>query len=132
MPVTGGVGGPLLYAVILGYVGLVAAALYNLVFQSIVGSSFGAFHGRMAEFERLGRYMEGGVGAIVQLVDRARLDRDRGLRAAGILHLLLMLVGRRLETSRPRSGWWPTPRPSASCLLPFCGGLIGFVWWVVS
>ena len=55
MPVTGGIGGPLLYAVILGYLGLVAGAVYNVVFRSIVGSGlsmqFGG--GRMRELQRI-------------------------------------------------------------------------------
>jgi len=38
MPVTGGLGGPLFYAVILGYAGLVASALYGAVFQAVAGS----------------------------------------------------------------------------------------------
>jgi len=132
MPVTGGVGGPLLYALILGYFGLVAATLYNLVFQSIIGSGFGAFHGRMAEFERLGRYMEGGAGAIVQLVTGPVWIVIAVFVIAGILHLLLMLVGaapRDFEATFRVVAY--SQAVSVLGLLPFCGGLIGFVWWVV-
>ena len=132
MPVTGGVGGPLLYAVILGYLGLVAATLYNLVFQSIVGAGFGAFRGRMAEFERLSHYLQGGVGALVQLVTGPLWIVIGVFVSAGILHLLLMLVG---AAPRDFEGTFRVVAYSQAVsvmgLLPFCGGLFAFVWWVV-
>ena len=43
LPVTGGIGAPLLYAVIVGWLGVVAASLYQAIFRSIVGSSLAAF-----------------------------------------------------------------------------------------
>jgi len=132
MPVTGGIGAPLLYAVILGYFGLVAATLYNLVFRSVVGSSFGAFRGRMAGFERLAHQMEGGLGAIVQLVTGPIWIVIGVFVAAGILHLLLMLVG---AAPRDFEGTFRVVAyahaVSVLGIVPFCGGLIGVVWWVV-
>ena len=132
MPVTGGVGGPLLYAVILGYLGLVAATLYNLVFQSIVGAGFGAFRGRMVELERFSHYLQGGVGALVQLVTGPFWIVIGVFVSAGLLHLLLMLVG---AAPRDFEGTFRviaySQAVSVMGLLPFCGGLFAFVWWVV-
>ena len=132
MPVTGGVGGPLLYAVILAYLGLVAATLYNLVFRSIVGSTFGAFQGRMAEFERFGHYLEGGVGAVAQLVTGPVWIVIGVFVFAGVLHLLLMLVG---AAPRDFEGTFRVVAYSQAVsvmgLVPFCGSFIAFVWWVV-
>lgn len=132
MPVTGGVGGPLLYAVILGYLGLVAATVYNMVFRSIVGSGFHRFGGRMAELERLRHYLEGGVGAVVQLVTGPLWIVIGVFVAAGILHVLLMVVG---ATPRDFEATFRVVAYSHAVsvlgLVPFCGSVIGFVWWVV-
>src|SRR5262245_47766218 len=44
MPPAGGMGGPLLYGVIVGYIGLLAASIYDAIFRSLMGGgSFGAF-----------------------------------------------------------------------------------------
>ena len=86
----------------------------------------------MAELERLGRYMEGGVGAIVQLVTGPVWIVIGVFVVAGILHLLLMLVGaapRDFEATFRVVAY--SQAVSVLGLVPFCGGLIGFVWWVV-
>ena len=135
MPVTGGVGGPLLYAVILGYLGLVAATVYNLVFRSVVGSLRSGFHqfgGRMAELERIQHFLEGGAFTVVQLVTGPIWIVIGVFVAAGILHVLLMVVGaspRDFEATFRVVAY--SHAVSVLGLLPFCGSLIGFVWWVV-
>jgi hypothetical protein len=133
MPVAGGVGGPLLYAVILGYLGLVASTVYNVVFRSIVGSGFQQFGGgRMAEFTRLTRFFQSGLGATVQLVTGPIWIVIGVFVAAGIFHLLLMLVG---ATPRDFEATFRVMAYSHAVsvvgLVPFCGSFIGFVWWVV-
>lgn len=136
MPVVGGVGGPLLYAVIVGYLGLVAATVYNMVFRSVMGSLGAGFHrfggGRMAELERIQHYLEGGVGAVVQLVTGPVWIVIVVFVAAGILHVLLMVVG---ATPRDFEATFRVVAYSQAVsvlgLVPFCGSVIGFVWWVV-
>ncbi len=82
MPVTGGIGSPLLYAVIVGWVGVVATALYQAIFRSIAGN----------ELPRVRRPAGGDDGV--------RLGRQLGrLRRAGRLR---RRVGRRLASSSPR------------------------------
>ena len=98
MPVTGGLGSPLLYAVLIGWVGLAAAAFYQAIFRSVVGSSWGAF-GRPAGgrgHARLGRGLgrlrgPGRVRRRVRRDRRVRRGRDHppaapaaGRRAAGL------------------------------------------------
>src|SRR5687768_7213235 len=39
MPVTGGIGAPLIYALIIGYAGVVISAIYNFVLESVMGSA---------------------------------------------------------------------------------------------
>ena len=41
LPVTGGIADPLFYGLIVGYIGLVAASVYNAVFNVTFGSAFG-------------------------------------------------------------------------------------------
>src|SRR5688500_1537224 len=43
MPVTGGIGEPLLYALIIGYAGIVVSAIYDFVLESVMGSSLSRF-----------------------------------------------------------------------------------------
>ena len=131
MPVTGGIGGPLLYAVIVGYLGLVASTLYGAVFSSIFGATFGRFGGQRAEFERMFHFLAGWGGVLVQLVTGPVSIVIGAFVIAGILHVLLMVVG-----AAPRD-FEATFRVVAYSfavsvldLLPFCGRPIGFVWWV--
>jgi hypothetical protein len=92
MPVTGGLGGPLLYAVIVGYVGLLAAALYDFVFRTVMGSSFERF-GRNAEMERLLPMVPSWVGLAVQIVLGPALVALFLFIFAGVTHIVLTLLG---------------------------------------
>jgi hypothetical protein len=131
MPVTGGIGSPLLYAVIVGWIGLVAAALYQAVFRSIVGPSFGALGGRPELTAALG-FAESWGGFIVQAVLGGLFVVIGVLFAAGVLHLMLLLLGgarRDFEaTFRVVSFAQAT---SVVFLLPFCGQLVGGIWALV-
>jgi hypothetical protein len=92
MPVSGGLGGPLVYAVIVGYVGLLAAALYDFVFRTVMGSSFERF-GRNAEMERLLPMMPGWLGLALQVVLGPALVAIFLFIFAGITHIVLTLLG---------------------------------------
>jgi hypothetical protein len=92
MPVSGGLGGPLLYAVIVGYVGLLAAALYDFVFRTVMGNSFERF-GRSAEMERLLPMVPTWVGLAVQVVLGPALVALFLFVFAGITHIVLTLLG---------------------------------------
>ena len=124
MPVTGGLGGPLLYGVAVGYVGLLASAVYNATFQALVGPElFGL--SRRGELERLLPYLQGGLGLAMQLILGPLLIAIGLFIFAAIVHLLLMLLG-----GAPR-GFEATFRvgcyAEAAALLrviPFCGSLL--------
>ena len=132
MPVTGGIGGPLLYAVIVGYLGLVASTLYGAVFSSVFGSAFGRFGAQRAEVERMLHFLAGWGGVLVQLVTGPVSIVIGAFVIAGILHVLLMVVG---ATPRDFEATFRVVAYSFAVsvidLLPFCGRPIGFVWWVV-
>jgi hypothetical protein len=131
MPVTGGIGSPLLYAVIVGWIGLVATALYQAVFRSIAGSSFGALGDRPEIAAALG-FAESWGGFIVQAVFGGVFVVIGVLLGAGILHVMLLLLGgaRRDFEATFRVVCF-AQATSVVFLVPFCGQLIGAVWTLV-
>ena len=130
MPVTGGLGGPLLYGVIVGYVGLVASAVYNAVLQMLVGPQlFGL--ARRSEMERLLPYLQGGLGLAMQLILGPLFIAIGLFVFAAIVHVLLLLLG-----GAPR-GFEATFRvgcyAEAAALLrviPFCGSVLSVPWFL--
>lgn len=131
MPVTGGLGSPLLYAVVIGWVGLVASAFYQAIFRSVVGSSWGAFEDRPEVAALLG-WVEGWAGFVAQVVFGGVFVVIGVFLAAAIIHLLLLLLGgarRDFEaTFRVVSFAQAT---SILFLVPFCGQPIGAIWCLV-
>jgi hypothetical protein len=132
MPVTGGLGSPLLYAVIVGWIGLVASAFYQAVFRSIVGSGLGAFGSERPEIVALLGWVEGWAAFVAQAVFGGVFVVIGVFVAAGILHLVLMLLGgarRDFEaTFRVVSFGQAT---SILFLVPFCGQLVAGLWTLV-
>ncbi|HSD29227.1 MAG TPA: YIP1 family protein [Vicinamibacteria bacterium] len=135
MPVTGGVGSPLLYAVVIGWVGLAAAAFYQAIFYSVVGSRWAAFGDERPEVAAILAFVQGWGGFVAQLVFGGMFVVIGVFVAAGILHLMLLLLGgatRGFEaTFRVVSFAQAT---SLLLLVPFCGqvvaGLAG-LWTLV-
>ncbi len=125
MPVTGGLTDPLLYALIVGMIGLMFSYLWQILtrgaMQSMIGMPSGA-----------GQYLFQGIGLAV-LAFLSPLLLIAGLfLSAGILHVCLMLV------KGSRSGFEGTFRVvsygySANVFwaIPFCGGLLAGVWAIV-
>ena len=93
MPTAGGLGGPLLYAVTAGWIGLVAAALYQSVWVSIVGPSVLPFGIEREEFARVLAFMESWAGLVAQVVFGGVSVTIGVFVTAGILHLMLLLLG---------------------------------------
>jgi len=132
MPVSGGLGSPLLYAVLIGWVGLVAAAFYQAIFRSVVGSSWGALGADRPELAALLGWVEGWAGFAAQAVFGGVFVVIGVFVAAGILHLMLLLLG------GARRDFEATFRvvcfSEATCVLflvPFCGQLVGGIWCLV-
>jgi len=131
MPVSGGIGSPLLYAVIVGWAGLVATALYQAVFRSIAGSHFAAFGDRPELAAMLG-WMESWGGFFVQAVFGGVFVVIGVFLSAGVLHLMLLLLGgaRRDFEATLRVVCF-AQATSVVFLVPFCGQLVGFFWTLV-
>ena len=132
MPVAGGLGSPLLYAVIVGWIGLVASAFYQAIFRSVVGSGLGAFGAERPEIAALLGWVEGWAGFAAQAVFGGVFVVIGVFLAAGILHLFLLLLGgarRDFEaTFRVVSFAQAT---SILFLVPFCGQFVGGIWTLV-
>jgi hypothetical protein len=132
MPVAGGLGSPLLYAVVIGWVGLAAAAFYQAIFQSVVGPSWVGLGADRPEIAALLGWVEGWAGFVAQVLFGGVFVVIGLFVAAGILHLVLMLLGgarRDFEaTFRVVSFSQAT---SILFLVPFCGQLVGGLWCLV-
>ena len=131
MPVTGGIGGPLLYAVIVGYVGLFASTIYNLVFRSVLTSSLSRMGGS-SDVERLASYMQGGAGLVVNLIFGPLFIVMGLFLSAGIFHLALLALGgaaRGFEATFRVASY--SQAASIFNIIPGCGGLVGLVYTLV-
>ena len=132
MPVAGGLGSPLLYAVVVGWIGLAASAFYQAVFHSVVGAGWAGLGVDRPEVAALLGWLEGWVGFVAQVVFGGVFVVIGLFFAAGILHLVLMLLGgarRDFEaTFRVVSFSQAT---SILFLVPFCGQLVGGIWCLV-
>jgi hypothetical protein len=131
MPVTGGLGGPLLYALIIGYIGLFASTIYNLVFRSVLTSSLSRMGGG-GEMERLASYMQGGMGLVMNLIFGPVFIVVGLFLSAGILHLVLLALGgaaRGFEATFRVASY--SQAASIFNIIPGCGGLVGLVYVIV-
>ncbi|HXB56093.1 MAG TPA: YIP1 family protein [Vicinamibacteria bacterium] len=131
MPVVGGIGAPLGYGVIVGYIGLVAQALYQAIFRSVLGSGLGSLAGR-PEWERLATTLQSGLGLVIQVILGPAILTVGLFLSAGIVHLLLMLLGgaRRNFEATFRVACY-AEAPALFALLPFCGGIVGIIYRLV-
>ncbi|HXY38285.1 MAG TPA: YIP1 family protein [Vicinamibacteria bacterium] len=131
MPTAGGIGSPLLYAVIVGWLGLIVASLYQAVFRSLMGSPFSTL-GDRPEVTALVGWVEGWAGFVMQVALGGIFVVIGVFVGAGILHLFLLLLG------GARSGFETTVRvvcfaqaTSVVFLVPFCGQLVAGIWTLV-
>jgi hypothetical protein len=129
MPVTGGLGSPLLYGVVLGWAGLVAAAFYQAIFQMVVGPSWASIAAERPELAALLGWTEGWVGLVGQAVFGGLMVLIALFVVSGVLHLVLLLLGgasRGFEATFRVVGF--AEATSLLFLIPFCGQLIGSIW----
>jgi len=131
MPVSGGLGSPLLYGVLVGYVGLLAGVVYSAIFQAVVGPGmFGLPH--RGELDRLLPYIQGGAGLVVQAVFGPVMVTIGLFLFAGVVHLILMLIGganRGFEATF-RVGCY-AEAAALIRVIPLCGGLLSTAYFIV-
>jgi hypothetical protein len=94
MPVTGGIGSPLVYALIIGYAGLVVSAIYDFVLESVMGSAFTRFGGGGSEaMAGLAPYLQGGIAFGFKLIFGPVMVAVGLFIMSGIVHLALLALG---------------------------------------
>jgi hypothetical protein len=132
MAVTGGIGAPLVYALIIGYAGVVISAIYDFVLASVMGSGFSRFGGANEAMASVMPYFEGVMGLGMKLIFGPVFLVISLFLLAGIVHLALMALGgaaRGFEAT-----FRVTCYSEASALLnivPVCGGVLAPVVMIV-
>jgi hypothetical protein len=128
---TGDFAGPLIFAVLLGWIGAIFGQLWNLVMQGSMMSMM------PAEFQdQMGLYMMGGGGSLLMTMVLAPIFCVIGLFiGTAIMHVCLMVVG---GLSASQSGFEGTFRvlsyssvAQLANVIPLLGGLVGLVWTIV-
>jgi hypothetical protein len=132
MPVTGGIGAPLLYAILLGYAGLVVSAIYDFVLTTVTGSTFGSFGGTNEAVDRMMPYIQGGFGLGLKLVLGPVILIVMLFLMAGIVHLGLMMVGgaaRGFEATLRVACY--SEAAAIFHVIPLCGQVLAAVYMIV-
>jgi hypothetical protein len=125
MSTTGDLGRPLVYAVIFGWIGVIASQIYQLAFRGAMWS----FIPNMPHREEL---MFGPVASVVTMIIAPVLILFGVFIGAAIVHLFLMMVGgatRGFATTVRVLCYASTTQVLQ--VVPFCGGIIGAVWTIV-
>ncbi len=120
----GGLGEPLIYAVIGGSIGMVVSILFSMLMSSF---------GFMADNNALAGLMGLGLGTIFLIIFIPVFVALGLFVGAGITHLCLMLVGgakRSFETTF-RVLCFSLGSTYVFLMVPLCGGLISLVWLLV-
>jgi hypothetical protein len=133
MPITGGLASPLLYAVIVAYVGLVASTIYSAVFRSVLGASLLRMGGDMGgNMDALAPLLHGGASLFLNLIFGPVFIVVGLFVSSGIIHLLMLAIGgggRGFEATFRVAAY--SQAASLFNIVPACGGLVGAVFTIV-
>jgi hypothetical protein len=129
MPLTGGIGRPLFFAIIIGWVSIAFGVLWNFLFQGMMFP----FLESAEDLAEMGLAYGLTVGWSLVMVVLAPLFVIIGVFiAAAILHLMLLIVG------GAEGGFEATVRvvcytqtAQLAGIVPICGGIIALIWTVV-
>lgn len=129
MPVSGGIGRPLFYAIVLGWVSIAFAVFWNVLLQGVSLP----FLQSMEDVAGMGAMYGFTIGWALLMVVLAPLFVIIGVFiAAAILHLMLLMLG------GADNGFEATVRvvcyvqtAQLAGIIPFCGGIIALIWTVV-
>lgn len=131
MPVTGGITSPLLYGLLISYIGLVASTLYSLVFHVTFGG-LGGLARQSGTFERMAPFLEGGASLVYNLVFGPVIITVVLFLWSGILHVMLLLLGgARRDFEATFRVFSYAQASSILHILPVCGGVAAFVFSIV-
>lgn len=131
MPPAGGLGGPLLFGVIVGWLGQVINAFYQWILHVLGGARTAA---ELPEQLRpLVAALEG-TGTFVATIVLGWAFVAVGIFVtSALVHLALLVLGgarRDFEATFRVSCY--AQAPSLLAVIPFCGGLVALPWWIVA
>jgi hypothetical protein len=128
MPTVGGIGKPLTFAIIVGWIGITVYALWMLLFG---GMSLPFMD--QSQLGEAGAMFGLSTGFTIMLIVLAPIFVIIGVFfQAAILHLMLMLVGganHGFEATTRVCSY--TQAAQLAQIIPFCGGLVSAVWSVI-
>jgi hypothetical protein len=130
MPVSGGLGGPMAFGIVVGYLGMMVSALYQAILQSLGAGMIGGL--RRDQMERFAEMFGGVMGFVFTLILGPFLLLIGLFVGAGITHLMLMLLGgakRDFEATFRVACF--AQAPAVFAIVPFCGQLIQAVYQIV-
>jgi len=126
MPTSGGIGSPLVYAILVGWIGIAIAVVWNTLLQGMWIPFMGG--GEEAAIAA-GFTAAWAVGLVIMAPIFVIIGVFIG---AAVLHLMLMIVG------GANNGFEATVRvvcyaqtAQLAGIVPFCGGLISMVWAII-
>jgi hypothetical protein len=132
MPVTGGMGSPLVYGIIAGFLGAAVSALYNSLIQVFLGSSLLALGGHENRAPGVFSIFQGGIGLVFTVIFAPVFVVVGIFFLAGVHHVALLLLG------AAREGFEATFRVvcyeqavGLLAIVPLCGSLFSLVWYFV-
>jgi hypothetical protein len=128
MPTAGGIGQPLLFAIIVGWIGIAVSAIWMLLF----GGMWLPFVDQ-SQIGEVGAMFGFSTGLTIMMIVVAPILVIIGLFIqAAILHLMLLIVGGAKE------GFEATTRVCSYAyaaqlaqIIPFCGGILATVWSLI-
>lgn len=131
MPVTGGAGRPLLYAVILGTFGNIASAIYDYVMQKVMGNAFSGLGGNEA-MARAMAFLAGETGLVIKLVLGPVLVVISVFVFAAVIHAALLVLGGAARGFEATLRVTAYSRAAALVqVIPVCGDPISLVYMLV-
>lgn len=128
-----GLGRPLAFGVVLGYVALVAGLLWNVLTRATMMRTLSTFAPDLERQFAETQAMSGAVATIVLAVLGPFLVALGMLLTSAVFHVFLMLFG---GATRGFAGTLRVVAYAQACqvfgLVPVCGGVIAIVWGVVA
>jgi hypothetical protein len=135
MPVTGGIGGPLAYGVLVGYLGILVTSFYNAIFLLGGGGHGAGGFGPLGDRPELARFLEAfsGWGGIIGQVIFGPIGIVIGLFVwTAILHVILLLLdgaGQGFEATFRALAF--AQAPNVFAIVPLCGSAVAGVYGLV-
>ena len=122
----------MLYALIIGYAGIIISAIYDFVLESVMGSSLSRFGGGSEAMAGVMPYFAGAAGLGVKLVAGPFFVAIGLFILSGVTHLALMLLGgaaRGFEATFRVACY--SEAAAVLNVIPVCGGMIGPIVMIV-